>query len=300
MSALCHEDRIETGPAAGTMMRVYPGAGGLRAAPIVLHLHGGAFVGGSLACGGIVSSLLAQAGATVVSAAYPLACTQPFPHGLDVAYGALTWLHDNRTRFGARASKVFVAGEEAGGNLAAALALMARDQRMPPLAGQILLCPMLDACLATPSLRAADAGSEACKWAKGWRAYLGTADKAAHPYAAPLQASRLTGIAPALIITSNDDPMRDEALRYGARLQQAGVPASAHVITSDTGWPDSLGALDADATQGHASSWEALFAAESWPAAVRGLFAAFLRDPSADFSHLATAAPAAAGADLSR
>jgi len=299
MSAHSHEERILTGPAAGTVMRVYPCAGGQRAAPIVLHLHGGAFVGGSLACGGIVSCLLAQAGATVVSAAYPLACTQPFPHGLDVAYGALTWLHDNRARFGSRKSKIFVAGEEAGGNLAAALALMARDQRMPPLAGQILLCPMLDACLATPSLRAADAGTEECKWARGWRAYLGGAEKAAHPYAAPLGASRLSGVAPALIVTSPDDPMRDEAQRYAGRLQQAGVHASAHVMAGRTGWPDSLGVVDGGLVEGGLAGWEALWAANTWPATVRDLFAAFLKDPGADLTHLATCAPAHLGADLS-
>ncbi len=280
--ATCLEERITDGPAAGTLVRIYRADAARRSAPIALHLHGGAFVGGSLECGSIISCLLAQAGATVVSAAYPLADAQPFPHGLDVAYGTLMWLYENRARFGAKKSPLFVAGEEAGGNLAAALAMMARDQRMPPLAGQILLSPMLDACLATQSLRAAEAGSVGCKWAEGWRTYLGTADKAAHPYAAPLGAARLGGIAPALIITSADDPMHDEALRYAARLRDAGVVATAHTLPGPTGWPEALSdPLPADGAP-----------PANWSGAVKALFLAFLSDPLADLSHLATAAAA--------
>lgn len=277
------EERIADGPAAGTMVRIYRVDGARRSAPIALHLHGGAFVGGSLECGGMISCLLAKAGATVVSAGYPLACEQPFPHGLDVAYGTLLWLYDNRARFGAKKSPIFVAGEEAGGNLAAALALMARDQKMPPLAGQILLSPMLDACLATQSLRAAEAGSVGCKWADGWRTYLGSADKAAHPYAAPMGASRLAGMAPALVVTSADDPMHDEALRYAARLREAGVIASAHTLPGPTGWPEAMADPLPDDGVPQAS----------WTGAVQALFAAFLSDPSADLSSQATAAPTA-------
>ncbi len=278
------EERIAAGPAAGTMVRIYRAHAARRSAPIALHLHGGAFVSGSLECGGMISCLLARAGATVVSAAYPLACEQPFPHGLDVAYGTLLWLYDNRARFGAKKSPIFVAGEEAGGNLAAALALIARDQRMPPLAGQILLSPMLDACLATQSLRAAEAGSVGCKWADGWRTYLGTADKASHPYAAPMGASRLAGMAPALVVTSVDDPMHDEALRYAARLREAGVIASAHTLPGPTGWPEAMAdPLPADGVP-----------QVSWAGAVQALFAAFLSDPSADLSSHGTAAARAA------
>ncbi|OYX87853.1 MAG: alpha/beta hydrolase [Xanthobacter sp. 35-67-6] len=282
-TATCLEERIADGPAAGTMVRIYRVDGARRSAPIALHLHGGAFVGGSLECGGMISCLLAKAGATVVSAGYPLACEQPFPHGLDVAYGSLLWLYENRARFGAKKSPIFVAGEEAGGNLAAALALMARDQKMPPLAGQILLSPMLDACLATQSLRAAEAGSVGCKWADGWRTYLGSADKAAHPYAAPMGASRLAGMAPALVVTSVDDPMHDEALRYAARLREAGVIASAHTLPGPTGWPEAMADPLPDDGVPQAT----------WAGAVQALFAAFLSDPLADLASLATAAPAA-------
>ena len=101
-----------------------------------------------------------------------------------------------RARWSSKHAPLYVAGEEAGGNLAAALALMARDRRGPALAGQILFSPMLDACLGTYSLREADAGPVGCRWADGWADYLGSPDKAAHPYAAPLNASRLAGARP--------------------------------------------------------------------------------------------------------
>jgi acetyl esterase/lipase len=138
-------------------------------------------------------------------------------------------------------SGIFVAGEEAGGNLAAALALMARDQHAPPLAGQILLSPMLDACMATCSIRQAEAGPVGCKWADGWHQYLGSADKAAHPYAAPLGSSRLAGVAPALVLTAQDDPMRDESLSYARRLRESGVAVQEHILAGPTGWPNALG-----------------------------------------------------------
>ncbi|MGU3494321.1 alpha/beta hydrolase [Xanthobacteraceae bacterium A53D] len=279
MKTTISEERITDGPAAGMAVRVYPAADARRGAPIALHLHGGTFVDGTLDCGLTIGCLLAEAGATVVSVAYPLACEKPFPHGLEAAYGALNWVYDNRTRWGAKKSKVFVAGEEAGGNLAAALALMARDQRHPPLAGQILLSPMLDASLGTPSLREAEAGASGCRWADGWRKYLGSACRAAHPYASPLGASRLAGVTPALVITSEDDPMRDEALAYVARLKETGVNAHVHVEPGPTGWPETLAGAEPDKRPRDAR----------WIETIRALFAAFMADP-------ATFSPAAAPA----
>jgi acetyl esterase/lipase len=130
--------------------------------------------------------------------------------------------------------------------------MMARDQRTPRLAGQILLSPMLDPCLATGSVRQADAGAAGCKWADGWQHYLGSADKASHPYAAPLEATRLAGIAPALIVTAQDDPMRDESLKYAERLQQSGVFVRSHVLPAPTAWPGALCCCDCS-SQGWAS-----------------------------------------------
>ena len=130
-----------------------------------------------------------------------------------------------------------MAGEEAGGNLAAALALMARDQHAPALAGQILLSPMLDACMATASLRGAQAGPVGCAWADGWHDYLSRLDEAAHPYAAPGASVRLASLPPTLLLTAQDDPFRDESLAYAQRLRSAGCTVHSRVLPGPTGWP---------------------------------------------------------------
>lgn len=231
------EERVETTVAGAMPVRVYGAKGAVRSAPVVLQLHGGAFTGGSLESGAEVAEMLAAAGAVVVSADYPVGPDHPFPDPLKAVYEAMVWADGARARLSGKSSKLYVAGAEAGGNLAAALAMMARDQQFPALSGQILISPMLDANLATCSLRMADAGPVGCKWADGWHAYLGSADKAGHPYAAPLSASRLAGLAPALVITADDDPLRDEALSYARRLREAGVAAREHVVPAPTGWP---------------------------------------------------------------
>jgi acetyl esterase/lipase len=200
-------------------------------------MPGGTFKG--MAAHRPVAELLAQAGAVVVSADYPAGNAHPFPEALDIMYALLSHLSDNRAQWAARRSQMFVAGEEAGGNLAAALTLMARDRLGPPIAGQILLSPMLDAGMATCSFRDAEAGSAGCKWADGWSVYLGRADKAGHPYAVPACGTRLHGLPPALIITTPDDPMRDEALAYAGRLHKAGVMIQARALAAED-WPDAL------------------------------------------------------------
>mgnify|MGYP001808017690 FL=1 len=238
------QEIIETEMAGAMPLRIYGADTASRAAPVVLHMHGGAFTGGSLESGADVAAVLVAAGAVVVSADYPVGEAHPFPVPLKAAYEALLWSDKAKARIAGKTSRLYVAGAEAGGNLAAALAMMARDQQFPALAGQILISPMLDACLATSSLRLADAGPVGCKWADGWHAYLGSADKAGHPYAAPMTATRLGGLAPALVITSGDDPLRDEALSYARRLRAAGVEADEHVVPAPTGWPCTIDSED--------------------------------------------------------
>jgi len=206
-------------------------------AGLVLHLHGGHFNSGSLAEGEAVATVLADSGAVVFSLSYPLAPAHRFPEALDSIYGALEAVARGRTRWATRKAPLYVAGEEAGGNLAAALAMMARDRGGPALAGQILLSPMLDSCLGTASLRAAHAGPVGCKWADGWADYLGGPERAAHPYATPLNAARLAGLPPALLISAQDDPMRDEVAQYAVLLTKAGVAVKHIVEHAPTHWP---------------------------------------------------------------
>ena len=217
-------------PKLAMTVRIHQGEGRCR----VLHLHGGAF-SGSVATGEAVAVTLAAAGAAVYSAEYPCGAEHPFPEALEAAYALLLQLADKRGHH-----DLLVAGEEAGGNLAASLALMCRDRLRPKLAGQILLSPMLDPRLGTCSARTAEAGMAGCKWAIGWHHYLPTADKASHPYAAPAMALRLAGLAPALLVTGPSDPMADEAADYAARLRSSGVSVVECRITAGDAWPDAL------------------------------------------------------------
>ncbi|QHE86487.1 alpha/beta hydrolase [Hydrogenophaga sp. BPS33] len=209
--------------------------------PLVLHFHGGAFVAGDLDSGACMAELIASTGAVVASLDYPLAPTHRFPDAVEAGYAALAWLYKQRTRLAGNGAPLFVAGEEAGGNIAAAVALMVRDRAHPPLAGQILVAPMLNPCNATASLRQSLGEATGCKWSDGWQQYLRGPMDAEHPYAVPGLAQRLAGLPPTLILTGADDPMRDEALAYAERLRDAGIDVRSSVVQTATGWPDSLG-----------------------------------------------------------
>ncbi|WP_234196674.1 alpha/beta hydrolase [Pseudacidovorax sp. NFM-22] len=208
--------------------------------PLVLHFHGGTFVCGDLDNGRNVGRLLAAAGARVLSLAYPLAPEHPFPKPIEVGFAALEWLYKQRVKLAGKGAQIYLAGEEAGGNLAAAVALVARDRGHPPLAGQILLSPMLDPCAGTASLREASCADAACKWATGWQQYLRRPMDATHPYAVPGSALRLTDVAPTLVLVGPDDPMRDEALAYAKRLRAAGIDVVAEVLPATSQWPEAL------------------------------------------------------------
>lgn len=206
---------------------------------LVLHLHAGAFVAGSPSEGARVAGVLAAEGALVASLGYPLAPRRPFPQALEAVHAALLWLQRQRKRLHADGLPLLIAGEEAGGNLAAAAALAAHDRGAPPLHGQILLSPMLDVCTGTASLRDAQAQAVHCPWADGWRQYLASASDVLHPYAAPGRALRLAGLPPALLVSAADDPLRDETQAYAARLREAGVAVSQALLDGTTGWPAS-------------------------------------------------------------
>jgi acetyl esterase len=235
------ECNIDDGAKTAMRVRVYGSPRESTATALVVHFHGGTFVAGSLDSGVTVARLLASAGAVVVSVDYPLAPAEPFPAAVEAGHRALVWAHRMRTRLAGKDARLFVAGEEAGGNLAAALAMVARDRHHPPLAGQILVSPMLDACVGTASMRSSEAGAAGCRWAAGWCAYLGCGPAAEHPYAIPARALRLAGLPAALVITAEDDPLRDEALVYAKRLEAAGARVSSTVLAEPTGWPCSLG-----------------------------------------------------------
>lgn len=235
MDKLTPPASLRLGPAPGRLAQVYrarqPLDGDRRA--LLLWLHGGCFTDGTAVDPHHRGELLAQAGADVVALDYPLAPDHPFPAGLTAAFEALQAIAAKPARLtGSPRTALFVGGEEGGGNIAAALALMARDQHAPALAGQLLLSPMLDPQLGSASMREGECGGCECIYAQGWKAYLGDGIRADHPYAAPINASRLGGLAPALVLSQAGHPLNDESRRYAAALRRHG--GAARDLTLDT------------------------------------------------------------------
>lgn len=205
-------------------LRVYGQRASGSRQPLVVYFHGGLFNCGKVEDAAAIATKLADS-AVVVCVDYPLAPQLHFPGTVEVAYAALHWASDNAASLGGDACKLILAGDQAGGNLAAAAAMMARDRGASTgcsgkLRGQVLINPLLDPEQSTDSMRAA---SE-CPCRQAWSDYLPTASDAMHPYASPLSSRRLGGLASALVITADGDPLRDEAEQYAARLITAGVP----------------------------------------------------------------------------
>jgi acetyl esterase len=209
--------------------RLYRADGAWQRDVLVVFFHGGGFVEGDLdQPDSFMRRLAASAGQpAVLSSRYTLAGVKPFPAAVEDAYAVLLWAGKNKARLGWTGKRLLVAGIEAGANLAAVSALMARDRAGVQLHGQILILPMLDASLSSASMRAMPDGADRARLvsecAAAYLGYLPHAADRTHPYASPLQASRLKHLAPALILSAEDDPLRDEAEVYGARLINAGI-----------------------------------------------------------------------------
>ncbi|MCY4583001.1 MAG: alpha/beta hydrolase [Chloroflexi bacterium] len=207
-----------------------PSAEGLRSAtglPVCMWFHGGGWVVGSIETTDATCRALANAaGAIVVSVDYRLAPEHPFPIPLDDCYAATEWAAKNAASFGGDPARVAVAGESSGGNLAAAVALRARDERGPSLAHQSLICPALDNDFQRPSYAAyADAyGPPLAMMSYFWRCYVPNEADEGNPYAVPLAAQDVAGLPPAFVLTCEYDPLRDEGEEYAGRLREADVP----------------------------------------------------------------------------
>ena len=233
------DETVDLPGVGATRLRISGCAARSAATPLVLHFHAGAFTAGSVDDAAATTGALVDAGAAVASIDYPLAPARPFPQAAEAGYAALGWLERKRRRLAGAHGPLLVAGEEAGGNLAAAVAMMARDRGGPAVAGAVLLSPMLDVCVGTASQRGALRGPVGCPWADGWRAYLARDADALHPNAAPAGALRLAGLPPTLLISAEDDPLRDETRAFATRLRAAGVEADTVLLRLPTGWPRS-------------------------------------------------------------
>ncbi|KQZ48935.1 lipase [Rhizobium sp. Root149] len=221
-------------------MRLYGEVSKTKGAPIVLYFRGDAFQGRSMSqAERPVGTALVAAGATVIEADYARGSDNRFPQAMEHAFMALAYLSTKRKLYsGMNKSLLFVAGEEAGGNIAAGVALKARDVLPGDLSGQLLLSPMIDPMMTSESFRRADEIGMARRWAEGWSHYLGNACGSQHPYAAPCICSRLSGVAPALVVTSDDDPLHDEVDGYADRLAASGVSVTKKIFPPALEWPD--------------------------------------------------------------
>jgi acetyl esterase/lipase len=217
-------------------------------APVFYYMHGGGMIIGDNRTGvGGVLDWAVDNGAVVVSVDYRLAPEHPDPAPVEDCYAGLLWTHAHAAEIGGDPERIVVAGASAGGGLAAGTALLARDRGGPRLLGQLLMCPMLDDRLLTPSSHELDGEGiwDATSNRTGWNALLGDrrgGDRVS-VYAAPARATDLTGLPAAFVDVGSVETFRDEDIDYAARLLQAGVQTELHV------WPGGFHGFDGMAPQ---------------------------------------------------
>jgi acetyl esterase len=219
-------DRTVPGAAGAISVRIYTPAGSTPF-PVLVYLHGGGWVIGNLDThDGTCRALANAAGCVIVSVDYRLAPEHRFPAAPEDAYAATQWVATNAASIGADPSRIAVGGDSAGGNLSAVVALMARDRGGPSLCFQLLVYPVTDGTTQSASYRDNADGyfltKDMMEWF--WNHYVRDAADRRHAYASPLRAESLNGVPPALVITAEFDPLRDEGEAYAARLREVGVP----------------------------------------------------------------------------
>jgi acetyl esterase len=197
--------------------------------PCHLYIHGGGFWLGNLDMSDdFCKAVAVGASCVVVSVDYRLAPEAKFPVPAEDCYAALQWVVDHAGDLGVDPGRISVGGGSAGGNLSAVTALLARDRNGPPLVLQVLEIPVTDLTMSQPSVRSNGAGymltTEAMAAYRDH--YLADPADATNPYASPLLAEDLTGLPPAVVMTAEFDPLRDEGEAYAKRLEEAGVPVS--------------------------------------------------------------------------
>lgn len=210
-----------------TPVRIYSPSDA-KSLPIILMIHGGAWVAGNLDTHDNMARYLCRgAQALVVSVGYLNAPEGKFPQPLEQCYDALLWIVKHAQEYHADASQVAVVGDSAGGNMATALCLMTRDRNGPPIALQVLINPMIDLT--------GDGTLEPCYDHldfQRWNAIQYTADPrdAQNPYVSPMIATDLSGLPPALIMLAENDPLRADGQKYARRLTDACVPTNVYIL----------------------------------------------------------------------
>jgi acetyl esterase/lipase len=221
------EDRVVPGPGQPIRVRVYRPVA-TDNLPVLTYFHGGGFVICNLDSHDRECRRLAKAsGCAVVSVDYRLAPEHPFPAAAEDAYAATRHIAEHAAAFNVDPTRIAVAGDSAGGNLATVVALMARDRGGPALRFQLLIYPTTDwTDSRSPSLREYGSDHFLTLEAMHWFAdqYLPRAEDRRSPYASPMFAEDLRGLPPAMVITAECDPIRDQGEAYARKLQAAGVP----------------------------------------------------------------------------
>jgi acetyl esterase len=226
------DDRLVPGEVVDVPVRVYTPAGAVGAEPagVLLWIHGGGWVVGNLETADATCRQLAnRSGAVVVSVDYRLAPEHTAPAALEDCLAALTWTVENDELLGVTAAKVAVGGDSAGGNLAAVLCQRVRDDFGPQIDFQLLVYPVTDCTLGHRSMEENAEGYFLTKAAMEWFVghYLPDDVDPKDPTVSPLYADRFEGLPPAMVITAEFDPLRDEGEAYALRMQDAGVAVQA-------------------------------------------------------------------------
>ena len=220
-------NRDMQGPGGSLGLRVYTPEG-QGPFPLMVFFHGSGFVVCSLDThDGMCRNLCAGTGCVVVSVDYRLAPEHKFPAAPDDCLAATRWAVANAAALGADPGRVLVAGDSAGGNLAAVTAIRIRDEGGPKLIGQLLIYPVTDyydsgMASMTENAEGYGLGRDGMIWF--WNHYLSDPSHGAHPHASPFRVADLSGLPPALVVTAQYDPLRDEGEAYAVRLREAGVP----------------------------------------------------------------------------
>lgn len=220
------ENRTIPGPAGEIPVRIYTPEG-TAPFPALLFFHGGGWVIGDLDVVDVPCRALAhQAECVVISVDYRLAPEHKFPAAAEDCYAATKWVADNGAEIGVDSSRIAVSGDSAGGNLAAVVSQMAHAKKEPAIAYQVLIYPVTDATVSTPSYEENAEGYLLTKEGMIWffNHYMTETTDRKDPLLSPLHAEDFSGLPPALVITAGFDPLRDEGEAYAAKLKEAGVP----------------------------------------------------------------------------
>jgi acetyl esterase len=223
------DDRKVPGPKGDIPVRIYTPKGDAPF-PVLVFFHGGGWVIGSIQThDGLCRQLANAVGCIVASVDYRLAPEHPYPAAAEDAYAATRWVAENAGRIGGDPARIAIGGDSAGGNLTAVVALMARDRGAPRLVFQLLVYPVTDVPCDNDSYRENGKDyfltTEQMWWF--WNHYAGSAPRLDDQYLCPLRAKDLGRLPPALVVTAEHDPLRDEGEAYARRLQEAGVVARA-------------------------------------------------------------------------